>query len=157
MNVFLEKFIIEKYKTPGSLLDLGCGKGFDVACLKHLGWNAVGVDKKNADLNNPYKTNKKFDIVCSNYVLQFIKNKDIFIKSCYDNLKSGGWLFIHTFSKNDAIFKNKGLDKKEIYSLLGKFFKNIKVKEISAYDNEFEHKHWHKILEITAQKNEEGK
>ncbi len=152
MNVFLEKFINEKFKVTGSSLDLGCGKGFDVACLKHLGWKAIGIDRNEADLNRPFKTKKKFDIVYSNYVLQFITNKETFIKSCYDNLKKNGWLFIHTFSQNDTVFKRKGLNKKDIFKILNKYFQNIRIKEFSAYDNDFGHKHWHRILEITAQK-----
>ena len=153
MNIFLEKFVKEKFKTPGASLDLGCGKGYDTACLKHIGWKALGVDKGEADLNKPYKAKNKFDLVYSNYVLQFIDKREVFVKSCYDNLKKDGWLFIHTFGKNDALFKDKGLDRKEISELLKKYFKNIEIKELSAYDNQFGHKHWHKIMEVTAQKN----
>jgi SAM-dependent methyltransferase len=152
MNIFLEKFVIEKFEKPGISLDLGCGKGFDVACLKHLGWKALGIDKEDADLNKPYNSGKKFDLVYSNYVIQFINNKKIFIISCSENLKNDGWLFLHTFSKRDPIFKDKGINREEIVNLLKEYFKNIKVKEIKAYDNNFGHKHWHRILEISAQK-----
>jgi SAM-dependent methyltransferase len=156
MNIFLEKFIAEKFKKPGSSLDLGCGKGYDVACLKHIGWIVKGLDKKDVNLNKPYIAKTKFDLVYSNYVLQFINNKEIFIKSCFNNLKDNGWLYILTFSKNDKVFKNKGLERSEINKLLIKYFKNIRIRTFKVYDNEFRHRHWHKILEVRAQKNKKG-
>jgi len=152
MNIFLEKFINKTFEKPGVSMDFGCGKGYDVVCLRHLGWKAFGVDKKEVDLNRYYKKKIKFDLIYSNYVLQFINKKEIFIKSCFDNLKNDGWLFIHTFSKNDLIFKNRGLSKDKIIKLLEEYFKNIKIKKISIFDNDLNHRHWHRVLEITAQK-----
>lgn len=150
MNYYLLQFINNTFKKPEKALDLGCGSGFDAACLKMLKWKVKNVDLKTGiNLNSPYIGKEKVDLVYSNYVLQFIKNKEIFIDTCFNNLKNNGWLFLHTFSMKDKILKTK-MSKREMENLLKNKFKNIKIREIRHYDNE--HQHWHFILEATAQK-----
>jgi SAM-dependent methyltransferase len=154
MNNFLEKFVEAKFNKPGTALDLGAGKGYDLAGLKLCHhWSVLGVDKKfnfvSHDLEKVFDSGDQFDLVYSNYTLQFIKNKKNFIKTCYNNLKDGGWLFIHTFSEKDKTCI--GVNKKEIEKLLNNF-KHIKIKERKIFDNEIGHQHWHNVLEITAQK-----
>lgn len=149
MNIYLEKFINEKFPKPKNALDLGAGKGFDVACLTKLGWIALGADKPEVDLEKPIHA-EQFELVYSNYVLPFIKNKQVFAKTCYDSLEDNGWLFIHTFSKEDKTINGKGQSREEIQKLFGKYFDDIDIKERKVYDNE--HEHWHCILEVTAKK-----
>ena len=36
--------IIGEFGPRGKLLDIGCGQGFFVACMKKYGWDAAGVD-----------------------------------------------------------------------------------------------------------------
>lgn len=154
MNIYLKKFIDEKFEYPGKALDLGAGDFFDVACLKQLGWKCEGIDiKTGIDLEEPYKSkNKSFDLVYSNYVLHKLKNKKQFIQTIYDNLKNGGWVFIHTFDKSDSNSTSK-LSRDYLQKLLAdQGFKNIKIRLFSYYDNEESHKHWHKILEAIGQK-----
>lgn len=147
MNIFLEQFIKKNFKKTGFALDLGCGKGYDAVCLREcFNWSVRFIDKKRdgIDLEEYYKHCLiKFDLVYSNYVLHLIENKDIFLKSAYDNLKKNGWLFLHLLS----------IEKKDINKLLKDTgFKDIKYKKIDFYDNDIGHKHWHKILEVTARK-----
>lgn len=108
MNTYLKKFIEEKFKKPGKALDLGAGDFFDVACLKQLGWKCEGVDIKTGVNLEQYflSKNHPFDLVFSNYVIHKIKNKEQFIKIVFDNLKKGGWFFIHTFDKKDKNSKS---------------------------------------------------
>jgi len=135
-------------------LDLGAGDFFDVACLKQLGWKYEGVDiKTGVNLEKYYLSSKRpFDLVFSNYVIHKIKDKKQFIKTVFDNLKNDGWLFIHTFDKNDKNSKSilTSNDLQKILSEQG--FKDIKTRVFSYYDNEEGHKHWHKILEATGKK-----
>lgn len=154
MNVYLKKFIEEKFKKPSKALDLGAGDFFDVACLKQLGWTCEGVDiKTGIDLEKYFLSNNNpFDLVFSNYLIHKIKNKKQFIKIIFDNLKKNGWFFIHTFDKKDkngkSILREKYLKK----ILFKQGFRNIKIRVFSYYDNEEGHKHWHKILEATGRK-----
>lgn len=152
MNIYLENFVKEKFLSSGKALDLGAGDFKDVECLKKEGWICEGVDKKNGiDLEQIYISKiKPFDLVYSNYVLHFLKNKQSLIDSAYENLKNNGWLFLHTFHKDDENIKNS-LTEEEIKNMLKKF-KNISTKIIDYLDKEPGHNHWHKILEVTAQK-----
>ena len=147
-------FINDKFKKPGKALDLGAGKFFDVACLKQLGWEAYGVDKlSGTNLDEPFLSDKKpFDLVYSNYLLHKLKNKEVLIQTAYDNLKNGGWLFINAMDKsNKTSFSD--ITAPEMEKILRKIgFKNIYSKKISFFDNAFGHRHWHKVLQITASK-----
>jgi cyclopropane fatty-acyl-phospholipid synthase-like methyltransferase len=154
MNNDLKKFIDEKFKKPGKALDLGAGDFFDVACLKQLGWKCEGVDiKMGVDLEKTYASkNKPFNLVYSNYVIHKLKNRKQFIKTIFDNLKIGGWFFIHTFDKSDSNSTSE-ISRDHLQKILKEQgFKNIEIKLFSYYDNDEGHKHWHKILEASGQK-----
>lgn len=152
MNIYLEKFIKDKFPNHGKALDLGAGDFNDVEDFKKQGWICEGVDKKiGTDLEQIYISKiRPFDIVYSNYVLHFLKNKQNLINTAYENLKNNGWLFLHTFHKSDENIKN-GLTKEEIEDMLKKF-KNISIKTFDYFDDALGHNHWHKIIEVTAQK-----
>ena len=152
MNVYLKKFIESNFENPGKALDLGSGDFSDVNYLKKEGWECEGVDKKSGvNLEKLYISNMKlFDLVYSNYVLHFLNNRQQLINSAYKNLKKGGWLFIHAFEKSDKHTK-KGLTEKEMREMLQQF-KNISIKVFNYYDNEPNHNHWHRVMEVSAQK-----
>jgi hypothetical protein len=85
-------------------------------------------------------------------LLHKLKTKKTLLQTMYDNLKNGGWFFIHTFDQSD---RNSKSDLSQIYLqkiLTEQGFKNIKIKLFSYYDNEKNHKHWHQILEASGQK-----
>ncbi len=154
MNIYLRDFIKEKFIKPGKALDLGAGNFFDVACLKQMKWLCEGVDiEKGTDLEKHFLSKKRpFDLVFSNYVIHKIKNKEQFVKTIFDNLKKDGYFFLHTFDKKDKNSKST-LTKDYLQELLSKQgFKNIKVRVFSCYDNEKDHRHWHKILEAVGKK-----
>lgn len=155
MNTYLKNFIDKKFKKPGSALDLGAGDFFDVASLRQLGWECEGVDINNGvDLENKYLSKSKpFDLVYSNYLIHKIKNKNIFAETIYNNLANNGWFFVQTFDHTDNK-SSSNLSQSDLRELFIKNgFKNIEVKIFSHYDNDIDHKHWHKILEVSGQKN----
>ena len=152
MNVFLSQFIRDNYKKPVAALDLGCGEGSDIKELKLQGWKTRGVDLPKINLNNPFDSKLRFDLVFSIAVLQFIKNKEVFIETCYNNLKIGGNLFLLTFGKYDKVVKN-GLTKKDIRDLLKIGFNHVKIDKFKIEDNhEPIGKHEHMVLVVTARK-----
>lgn len=157
MNLYLKKFITSKFKKPGKALDLGAGDFIDVKGLKKLGWYCEGVDfKTGINLEKIFESkNKPLDLVFSNYVLHKLKNKEIFIKTANKNLRNKGWFFIHTFDKSDPN-NSSDITEEFINKLLTNHgFKNITARIFNYYDNEKGHKHWHKILEVSAQKDRE--
>jgi len=154
MNTYLKKFIDDKFKTPGKALDLGAGNFNDVAGLTQLGWFCEGVDiKTGIDLEKSYESkNKPFDLVYSNYLLHKLKNIEPIIQTAFENLKNGGWFFIHTFDQSDTAGNSKMTFDSLKKSLEKQGFKNIVLKVFDFYDKEKGHEHWHKILEASAQK-----
>jgi 2-polyprenyl-3-methyl-5-hydroxy-6-metoxy-1,4-benzoquinol methylase len=150
MNYLLLKYVKDNFYEPQSALDLGCGESVDVEGLSSLGWEVKGVDLPEVNLNIPYNSNKKYDLVYSIAVLQFIKNKDVFINTCYNNLKQNGKLFLLTFDKSDRTVHNY-LTKKQITDLLKSNFKKIKIDKLKIKDD---HEpiglHEHVILLISA-------
>jgi len=152
LNEYLENFINTKFEKPIKALDLGAGDFCDVKQLEKLGWKCEGVDlEMGIDLEKPYVSkNKPFDLVYSNYVLQRIKNKNVFARTVYENLKDDGCFFIHTFEKNDSVIAT-GMSQEFLQELLEKQgFRNIEIRIFDHYDKG--HKHWHKILEASGQK-----
>lgn len=148
MNIYLKKFIDNK--KPAKALDLGAGNFNNVNGLIKLGWDCEGVDLKTGiDLENLYLSDKApFDFVYSTYVLQFIKDKEQFVRAIYDNLKADGWFFIHTFDKSDTTgtYNLSRTYLKKILTEQG--FKRVKTRLFNHYDKG--HKHWHRILEATG-------
>ena len=153
MNKYLEKFVNDNYEKPGKALDLGAGDFGDVNGLKQRGWDCEGVDLNTGiDLEESFHSKKgPFDLVYSNYTIQKIKNKKQFVMNIFDNLKPNGYLFLHTFDKSNENGDSK-LDRDAMIELLADNFTDIKTRVIESFDNEAGHKHWHKILEVTAQK-----
>lgn len=149
MNKELEKFVKEVFEAPGTALDLGCGAGFDIRGLEKMSWLVIGVDLPEFDLNNPFRSERKFDLVYSNFVIQFIKKKDAFIDSCFNNLKRNGWLLIQTFDKTDDVMKDsQKFTEQELRNLISKKFNFIKIDKFKLFDEK--HNHWHVILKAAA-------
>lgn len=154
MDRYSKKFVENNFKKPGKALDLGAGDFSDVNYLKQLEWECEGVDiKTGVNLEIPYQSeNRPFDLVYSNYLLQKIKNKKQLIQTAYNNLKEGGWFFIHTFDKSDSN-SNSDLTSDSLKEILEEQgFKNIKIRLFDYFDKAKNHNHWHKILEAISQK-----
>jgi predicted TPR repeat methyltransferase len=154
MNIYLREFVKNKFASPGSALDLGAGQNFDVACLRELGWRAEGVDiQTGTDLNDPYSSpNAPHDLIVSNYVIHKLTNPEQLIATAFNNLKTEGWLFLHTFDDCDENSLSTLTADKTKAMLEKAGFRQVTVRTIRFYDNEPHHEHWHIILELTSQK-----
>ena len=111
---FIETFnrmlnLIEKYKNPGKILDIGCGLGFFLFVAKKRDWEDHGIEISKYASNfakNKLKLNvintdnldmfqdKYFDVIVLNHVLEHIENPSVILKQLKAKLKINGILFI---------------------------------------------------------------
>lgn len=73
------QYLLRNYwiTTNKSILDYGCGKGYDVETLKKRGYNIEGYDKFHDKYNNidiVANNGKCFDMVTCNYVFNVIED-----------------------------------------------------------------------------------
>ena len=90
------KIIGAKFGSP--ILDLGCGTDDFSKALKHLGYQAEGIDVDRVDFEKdplPYMDNL-FQVVHFNAVLEHIKNPENIMKEIKRILKPGGLVIINT-------------------------------------------------------------
>ncbi len=102
---------VEKYKSNGKLLDVGCGRGFFIDEARKRGWQVYGIDysKKVTDYAKrilglevrqadifTFATRRKFDIVTLNQVIEHVSNPNRLMKQCHKLLKRGGMIYLAT-------------------------------------------------------------
>jgi ubiquinone/menaquinone biosynthesis C-methylase UbiE len=166
--------LLSLVKKGFDVLDVGCGsgtitrdiidlvgsngsvKGIDTS--EHLVGQAQGnfsniknLDFEVADINN-YSANKKFDLITSARVLQWLSNPGEVLMKMKDLLKDGGCLTILDYNHTKIMFepalpssmihlygsflkwrKDSGMDN-EIADHLADFFKQVKLKNITVED-----------------------
>ncbi len=101
--------LIEKYKNPGKILDVGCGIGLFLYLAKQKGWNENGIEiskfssdfAKNKLKLNVIKSdnlstfqNNFFDVVVVNHVLEHVENPLLLLTQIKEKLNKNGILFI---------------------------------------------------------------
>ena len=107
-----------KIKDTSSILDIGCGTGEIVSKLSNF--NILGIDKspnminicKNKFPNSKFDTkdilnNNNFDynlrfthILCLNYTIYYIKDRNSFFKNCTNLIMPNGILVLHLVESN---------------------------------------------------------
>lgn len=101
--------LIEKHKTPGRILDIGCGVGLLLYLAKKRGWEASGIEISkfasnfaknklklnviNSDNLDTFQDNF-FDVIVVNHVLEHIENPLVILRQIKKKLNINGILFI---------------------------------------------------------------
>ncbi len=104
--------LLAKYKTPGKILDVGCGPGLFLSEAKKRGWRVQGVDlspwaKKYAaenfgvdvfegSLSEASFPDKSFDVVVMNDVIEHLEDPKSALRQIRRVLKNDGVLYLST-------------------------------------------------------------
>jgi 2-polyprenyl-3-methyl-5-hydroxy-6-metoxy-1,4-benzoquinol methylase len=94
------------FKTPGLLLDIGCGDGSHSNAFEEAGFKTVRIDKEpttkiiGCDLNkeklNSIVLYNGADYIYARSVIEYLKDTVSFMQQCYKAIKPGGKIFILT-------------------------------------------------------------
>lgn len=104
--------LINKFKPQtGSMIDIGCGRGFLLDEARRFGWKVFGIDysqkvldyAKNvlnldttcADIRS-YVSHNKYSVVVLNQVIEHVTNPKRVLKNCYKLLDEKGIIYIAT-------------------------------------------------------------
>lgn len=129
------KTVIEKYKTSGNILDVGCAAGYFLMVMKKLGWHVYGVDissymsniaKKRFGLKNIYNSKLekvnfrdiRFDVITFWDTIEHLPDPLKELNIARKILKEDGLLVIETQNINNILYK-----------ILGKKWHHFKPKE----------------------------
>lgn len=133
-----------------SFLDIGSGTGYAVDQLRQGGYVAFGLDKSSAMVkyseqkypDSEYKCGDAKDpmtfesgtfthVLCTNFTIYLMDDKETFFKNCYFWLKPNGYLIVHLINRNMfSIYKPQG--KEPIFDIPKSSKKNPRVIETKA-------------------------
>lgn len=104
------KGLIQRLRSEGRLLDVGCGFGFFLAEMKNCGWEVLGIEiahqairyarevlKLNI-LSQPLERagfpDQYFHVITGFYVIEHLPDPMNFLKECFRILKPGGFILL---------------------------------------------------------------
>jgi 2-polyprenyl-3-methyl-5-hydroxy-6-metoxy-1,4-benzoquinol methylase len=108
-NIGRAEEIVKQFGNKGKLLDIGCGAGFFVACLKRYGWDITGIDvsewasefaREKLGLNvftgsvEDVKINGQFDVITLYHILEHLPHPLQSLKRVSELLADDGVLVI---------------------------------------------------------------
>ncbi|NCA93455.1 class I SAM-dependent methyltransferase [bacterium] len=114
------KQVMEFFKKPGRVLDIGCGLGELLSVFKENGWKSDGIDfndfaveyaKNNFNLNikkcDIFKMpeEEKYDLVMLWGVIEHVYTPDSLLKKCKALLKKNGLLLIEVPSADSLLVR----------------------------------------------------
>jgi len=110
--------LIKRYFKPGSVLDIGCGRGFFLGRMKELGWDTRGVELSRGEAETAKQTfnidvstkdiaesgflEGQFDLITLWHSLEHMEDPARILAQAYRFLKKGGSLVVSTPNVSSA-------------------------------------------------------
>jgi 2-polyprenyl-3-methyl-5-hydroxy-6-metoxy-1,4-benzoquinol methylase len=103
--------LVQRYRTDGRVLDVGCKFGDLLEAARRRGWEAVGLDLNpafceiarsrgftvyNDIVERLGPAEEGFDLIVMSHVLEHIERPDITLKAVYERLNPHGLLYVET-------------------------------------------------------------
>ncbi|MEO7834309.1 MAG: class I SAM-dependent methyltransferase [Ginsengibacter sp.] len=110
--------ILEKYTSPGRVLDVGCAAGFYLKGFEKCGWNCFGVEpndtmasygRKELNLNivtgdlETFKTDEKFDLINLIEVIGSFHDINTAMQNVENLLKTNGLVLVESWDVNSKV------------------------------------------------------
>jgi SAM-dependent methyltransferase len=99
-------------RSPGTILDIGCGQGTFLAVMAKRGWSVMGVDfdieavaaarrlhgidVRVGTVNTVVDSGNKFDVVTASHVIEHVPDPLEFLMQCRELLRPGGCVVLRT-------------------------------------------------------------
>lgn len=141
--------MVESYKPEkGDILDVGCGRGELVFAAKSRGWRVIGteisgdfgryarehfgVDILSGDIEEIDFTERRFDVICLNSVIQYVWDPAGTLKKINGLLKEDGILYIEVTNDDALVFKigdmfQSLVNRKKITTRLSPLFPSFQI------------------------------
>jgi SAM-dependent methyltransferase len=153
-----------------SVLDLGCGKGFNSVRFAKKGIQVIGVDKKDFKINqkcfefrkqdiSKFEFEKKYDLIISSLVLHFFNKKKAIelIEKIKSSTNEKGYNFFNCMSNKDDCSKDKPENFYPDLDLIKEIYSDWKIIKINQGFTDYEEHgnlkaHRHNLILILIQK-----
>jgi len=167
-NIGRAEEIVSQFGNKGKLLDIGCGAGFFIACLRRYGWDVSGIDisewatefaRKKLELNvfagtvEDIQYNEKFDIITMYHILEHLPNPIESLKKVSEIIADGGVLIIKgpNLSSFDRVWHGKNWygysDKSHLYYFTPNIYQMILEKAGFSVQN-VQFQYWNPITHL---------
>ncbi len=108
-NIGRAEEIVKQFGKEGKLLDIGCGAGFFIACLKRYGWDVRGIDisewatnfaREKLDLHvlmgsiEDVEISDQFDVITMYHILEHLSHPLQSLKKVSEKLSNDGVLVV---------------------------------------------------------------
>lgn len=163
-------------KRKGKLLDIGCGAGFFIACLKRYGWNVTGIDIsewasrfaiEKLGLNvftgsvEDIEINEQFDVITMYHLLEHLPDPFKTLRRVSEVIADGGLLVIKgpNFGSFDRIWHGIHWWSYDLpfhfYHFTPKTYRML-LEKAGFSHNQIKYEYWDPIAHLTEMKLGDG-
>ena len=125
LNVVIHVPAIPEGRSPGKIMDIGCGSGDTLSLLRDIGWETYGLDIDKQAVVIAHRNNLSnvkhgsytslrtypdgfFDVIRLYHVIEHLDDPQLLLRLAHKKLKKGGELIIGTPNADSLLAKTAG-------------------------------------------------